>query len=346
MLNFTVFADSHYKKGMYATTVKDLKTVFKRAEDNSSQFVVHCGDLCNNYIGSKEFTNAFLNNEQGLKCYGLYGNHELEGLNNNMQIVTPLLTNDKNVIWGTKDKKIGDGSEPYYYFDKNNYRLIFTDTNYSLNPATNEYEHNPSPSYGPKEGNININALGPKQLKWLKSIILDAAEKSLKCIVFSHAALNEKFALPCWNSKEIKKIFDNINNKFPKTVIMQISGHSHSDRAEKIDGIIYWSVNTTINGIWKPQKTNHYSDDTLRFDLEKYDENGNLIEIQDIPVNKLIMSPHTYFFADPLSANVLIEDNKIIIEGTKTTWRFGINPAPEELPPYCSTEIKYRKFEI
>ena len=48
-VSFTLFSDLHYKKGMYAATVDDLLEIFSRAEKKGSQFVMHLGDLCNDY---------------------------------------------------------------------------------------------------------------------------------------------------------------------------------------------------------------------------------------------------------------------------------------------------------
>ena len=93
MIKFVVFADFHYKKKMYMSSVEDLKAILKRAKDNGADFVVHLGDFCNDYAGSPEITNAYLNNEYGLPVFGVYGNHELESSGNSMNIVSARLTN-------------------------------------------------------------------------------------------------------------------------------------------------------------------------------------------------------------------------------------------------------------
>ena len=116
-VKFTAFADFHYKKGMYIPSVKDMDNILDRAKADNADLVIHLGDMCNDYIGSKELVNAYLDNKYGFAVYGLYGNHELESENNSMPVVTPMLTN-REVVWGTADGKIGDGSIAYYYFDK------------------------------------------------------------------------------------------------------------------------------------------------------------------------------------------------------------------------------------
>jgi DNA repair exonuclease SbcCD nuclease subunit len=89
-----------------------------RARDDRVDFVLHAGDFSNDYQGSPELVKKYLNNEYDLSVYGVYGNHELESNDNSMELVTPLLTNDTRVIWGTADGKLGDGSIGYYYFEK------------------------------------------------------------------------------------------------------------------------------------------------------------------------------------------------------------------------------------
>ena len=114
----------------------DMKTVMARAKDSNSSFVIHCGDMCNHYTGSPELLKPYL--ESGIPVYGVYGNHELEGPNS-MEMVTPLLTNDKEVVWGTEDGKIGDGTIAYYYKDlPDDYRIVATDTNYAFDPKTGD----------------------------------------------------------------------------------------------------------------------------------------------------------------------------------------------------------------
>ena len=185
-LKFSVFADLHYKYGMYTASVENLSDILKRANINNVDFIIHCGDLCNDYIGSPEIFKTYLNNEYNLKAYGVYGNHELEADNNSMEFVTPRLCNDNAVVWGSKDSKIGDGNIGYYYFDLKGFRIICVDTNYSFNERENCWEHNKTCSYGAPEKNSKENSLGPVQLEWLESVLFDATDNCLKCIVFGH----------------------------------------------------------------------------------------------------------------------------------------------------------------
>ena len=75
MLKFLVFADLHYKKGMYTAPVESLHAILDRAAKENVDFVIHCGDFCNDYKGSPEITDAYLNNRHHLPVYGIYGNY-------------------------------------------------------------------------------------------------------------------------------------------------------------------------------------------------------------------------------------------------------------------------------
>lgn len=93
MLKIALFSDFHYKKRMYPVKVSDLEKIFERAAANNVDLVLHAGDFCNDYAGSPEITDLYLNNPQGLAVYGVYGNHNLETVGNSMDNVTPCLGN-------------------------------------------------------------------------------------------------------------------------------------------------------------------------------------------------------------------------------------------------------------
>ncbi len=345
-LNFTVFADMHYKKMMYCTTVGDMEAIIERAKQNESDFMIHEGDFCNDYKGSPEISNAYLKNTQGINAYGIYGNHELEGENDDMKLVTPMLTNDNNVVWGTDNSEIGDGFIGYYYFDINGYRNICVDANYSYNPTSEKWEH--SITYCPPQNNIKTYSLGPVQLEWLERVLVDAAYKGVTCIVHSHPALCSewKSCVAC-DSDEVRKIFNRVNSIHPRTVIMQLSGHAHINRMEVIENVFYMSVNTVVNGLWRERRTEHYSENIYPFNFEEYDEAGLLMKVKTINISDLTMSKNTFYFNSPLSADIKIEnDNKIIVKGTETSWRFGIAPKPEDAIEFMDTKISDAIIEL
>ena len=317
-LTFTLFSDFHYKQGMYPTTIANLKGILDRADDSNSAFVMSAGDFCNDALGSPELFNTYYNYTTAdgnlLKAYNIYGNHELESANNSMEVVTALLTNDDSVVWGTADGTY-DSNVGYYYFESNGFRIVCTDNNYSWNPTQGYWEHNHTKSYGPPSGNTNTYSLGPDQLTWLENVLTEAANEDIPCIIVEHSV-----------SKEVSAIYQKVNNINPGTVLMCISGHTHTDEQSLDDGVFHLVCNTTRNGLWQDGGTKHY-DAEHTFKFEEYDKNGNLLSTYDKSLGDLSQGKNTYFFTDPLSAVIRINENGLIeIDGSESTWAYNIVP--------------------
>ena len=329
-IRFALFADLHYKKGMYIAGVADLEAIFKRAKESQAELVLHAGDFCNDYQHSVELTDAYLNNSYDLPVYGIYGNHELESPDNAMSNVTPCLTN-REVVWGTPDGKIGDGSIAYYYFDVDGFRFICSDMNYSQNPETGEWEHNRSASYCAPKGNLYANSLGRVQLKWIEDVLADAAYTGKKCIFLSHCGVSE-----FWNSSPdaaaVRALFEKTNAIKQGTVLMAINGHLHTHHLAEKDGVVYFDVNTVRNTKWvsNEQATEHYGGITYPF--VEYDDEGNEVASYDRPISELRMAKNQWFSTHPLSAIVTVwENGKIEIDGSESTWLNDIMPLPERI---------------
>lgn len=343
VLKFTVFADYHYKEGMYLSPVSDIEEIVNSANENGVDFILHAGDFSNDYRGSKEVLNPFLNNKFGLSVYGVYGNHELESENNTMSFVTPLLTNDKEVIWGTNDGKIGDGSIGYYYFDKKDFRVICLDTNYSFNEKTGEWQHNLTASWGAPEGNILPNSLGEEQLLWLEKLLIKSVRDGKKCIVVSHAAFNDEWHGYAPDSKRVLKLFEEANRVQKGTVFLAINGHYHTNKISKKNGILFFDVNTVRNGRWVYNAPEHYNENHT-FNYEKYDDEGNKISNEIAPLSSLWQSGNTWYFNKPLYAFCEVDfEGNIEIFGTKADWLYGV--VPENLPASKMPEITSGKFK-
>lgn len=322
-LKIAVFADLHYKKGMYISSVSDLTKILERADQNGVDLVIHMGDMSNDYIRSPELINAYLNNGHGLAVYGVYGNHELESKDNSMQIVTPLLTN-REVVWGTSDGRIGDGSIAYYYTDILGFRIVGLDTNYSWNPKTEEWQHNQTRSWGEPEGNTLSNSLGPKQLAWLEGVLNEAADAGIPCLLCSHRGFSG-----VWKSSpdtdEVQALIRRVNAQRRGTVLMSISGDLHSDHQKLIEDVVHFDVNTVRNGMWHGASVEHYNRQTYPF--TDYDADGNETECYDRLISETSMAKHTWYFADPLSAIVEVDGNgEITIEGMESAWYGGVTP--------------------
>lgn len=339
-MKFTVFADLHYKKRMYATTVSDLDTIFDRANAYGSEAVMCMGDFCNDFRGSPEIVNAFLNNRYGLPAYNVYGNHELETMGNTMELVTPLLTN-REVNWG---HGIKDGSVGYYWFDTDEYRFIAVDTNYSYNPDIKEWEHNREGSWGPPGSaglpgnNIYINSLGPKQFDWLKDTLYEAARQKKSCILLSHAPLTVRIKGCAYEAREIEKLVDEVNAFSTGTVRMCINGHRHTDTFLVRNNVVYFDVNVVRGGAWREKKDFHY-ESGQGFEFTDYDTDGREISREYIDYNSLRQGSNTWFFDSPLSANITLEGNKLTIEGSSCNWAYGVEPDPNSFSDDCALSM-------
>ncbi len=325
MIRFLVFADLHYKKGMYAVKLQHLQQIMDRAQADGVDFVLHAGDFSNDYQGSPELLKAYLNNENNLPVYGVYGNHELESKNNSMDYITPLLTNDARVIWGTEDGKPGNSSIGYYYFEKKGCRFICLDTNYSYNQATGQWEHNHTASWGAPAGNLYADSLGPEQLAWLERVLADAARQRMCCILVSHAGFMDYWRHSP-DTEAVQALIRQINRQVPGTVIMCINGHYHTNHLKMQENVLYFDVNAAINGSWVPKKEQHYTD-AHTFDFASYDGEGNCRDVKTVPLSDLWQSVNTHYFQDPLSAVVTITDTgRISVSGSKTRWCYDVEP--------------------
>lgn len=342
-LTFSLFSDFHYKYGMYSTSVSDMNAVFDRANKAGAEFILSGGDFCNDFAGSPELLNAFLKNKYNMPAYNVYGNHELEA-GNNMQYVTPLLTNDKEVVWGTIDGKIGDGTIAYYYFDHGGFRVVCTDTNYSYNPLKGEWEHNHTGSYGPPEGNTKSNALGPVQLEWLEEVLTDAAHNGLPCIVIGHAAFTNQIGGASADAQAVRDIYTRVNNLRKGTVLLSINGHYHTNRIIQSDDILFFDMNTTRNGEWRGTGDEHYGPQHT-FEQVEYDSMGAPVNTRKVSLGELTMGKNTWFFEEPLSAIVKISQyGTVTVEGMESRWIYGVNPTGTG--PYTEPKVSSGTWEL
>lgn len=352
-IKFTVFADFHYEKFFEHTGVSGLKTILTAANENRSELILHAGDLHNNWKAAPEILETYLDNEYGIPVYGAYGNHETESCDTPIPFITEHLTNDENVTWGTDDGKIGDGETTYYYCDKDKYRFIFTDTNHHYFVKEGVIKHTPAGMGEAPIENKPRHLLGPKQLKWLESVLSDAAEKELSCIIVSHAGFAdfEKWGWqkaasgPSDDIKAVRKIFNKVNKIRPHTVLMCINGHYHFNHIGISDGILFFDVNSSAS-FWYGAGTKHYPDD-MTYNHIEYDADGNAVSSELKKINGIPAIDKKWYKDRPLYANVLITDDfEITIEGTEAKWIAGIEPPKLDWIDCDLTKIDSGKFKL
>lgn len=331
-MTFTLFSDFHYKKGMYPATITDLKTILGRADAANASFVLSAGDFTNDMKGSPELYNTFrqFTTQEGeiLPAYNVYGNHELE-FGNSMDTVTWTLTNDEytdhTVVWGTADGSF-QSDIGYYYFEEQGFRIIGLDSEHSYNPTTGQYEHNKAGSSGSPSGNTKAGSLGPTQLAWLETVLMDAAENKIACIVVAHDGFGPDWCDTSPDAEAVRALYRKANDKTPGTVLMSINGHIHTDHQGWMDGVFYLDTNTVRNNWWQETAVDHYTD-AHTFQYEEYDGEGNLLSVTEKKLSELTMGAKTWFSQDPISCNVTISrDGSISIDGVKSQWIYGVEP--------------------
>ena len=131
---------------------------------------------------------------------------------------------------------------------------------------------------------------------------------------------------PSPDTEAVQTIFKKVNEVTAKTVILSINGHYHTNHMGIEDDVLYFDVNTAINGSWIPKKEQHYADKHT-FELEHYNDRGEYQSTEVVPLSKLWQSVNTHYFTEPLSAIVTItEDGAIEITGSDTAWCYGVKP--------------------
>lgn len=339
-LSFTLFADFHYKNGMYMSTIADLEAILARADESGSAFIMSAGDFCNDFKGSPELINTYHNYKLSdgsiLPAYNVYGNHELETEGNSMSNVTATLTNDESVVWGTPDGEF-DENIGYYYFETQGFRVVCIDTQYSYNPESEQWEHNGPASWGAPSGNTNKCALGPVQLEWLEGVLTEAAGKDIPCIVVGHDGMSGLFATSSSDASAVRGIFRRVNAINPGTVLMCINGHLHTNNQGYNEGVFYLDMNTVRNCLWRSDAKPHYN---YRHTFEKtlYDDEGNPTRTMTSNLTEISMGENTWFSADPLSAVVTVSSDGVIkIEGTESSWIYDV--VPDNLKASCEPRV-------
>jgi hypothetical protein len=165
-------------------------------------------------------------------------------------------------------------------------------------------------------------ATQPKFGEWISVKDRLPPDQGKKVLVFSHAAISGE-----WSSTPDAAQAREILNAYPGTVLLCANGHLHTDHFSVIDHIAYWDVNVVQNGGWRPHDGYHYAED-MTYDFQDYDEKGQPKGApQSLPLNSMKQAKNTWFFREPLSAIVTVNENgEVKIEGSRTSWVYDIEP--------------------
>lgn len=319
-LTFSVSTDLHYKKGMYAATLEDMRQIIRRAREQQARFMLHAGDLCNDYKGSPELMRV-IRQESGMPFYNVYGNHEMESMGNTMEFVTPLLTTDPAVRFARSTPQCA-----YYEMDYPPFRFLFLDTCYSWNPKTQEYEHNQEASWSQPEGNERPYSLGNPQKQWLEERLLDAAKRQYRCVIVSHEGFSG-----LWSSspdaEEVRALFAHANALRPGTVTLAINGHHHRFFQGSREGVVYLNINCVRNGCWRGNQTDAHYAPGQTSPQAICAQDGTVTGQETIELDSLTQGRNTWFYDAPLSAIItLTTDGRITVQGSRAGWLYNVLP--------------------
>ena len=239
-IKFAVMADIHLD--IMHDGKRRLDAFLKAAEEEKVDFIIHLGDfaypndksntLCpletmpinvkNSYLlPSYIDTEAILKqyNDFHLPSYHTMGNHDFDFLS----------YEDACRLYGI--------DEGYYSFHKNGWHFIVLDGNYWRD------EHGRDVHYDRGEYFYkDLPYLSRKELEWLKRELADGDEP---VVMFSHQALF-KYGGGIKNLDEFNKIISEAKTR-GKNIRMCLNGHNHVDDVFKIDGTVYFSVNSISN---------------------------------------------------------------------------------------------------
>ena len=323
MLKFTAIGDFHYRKKMYAASVEDMKKIVENSYEEKVDFILHLGDLCTDYTNSPELLSILFENKYNIPVYGIMGNHELEN-NHTPEMVIPYLTN-REVTFG--EPIYNESKAAHWYTDLGDFRLIGLDTNFVYLPEEEKWYR--KMNFTRPEGSILDLSLSPLQLEWLESVIAEAASLGKNVLVASHAPfVKDPWIYESPDFVEVQKIFA----KYPRTVLLAMNGHIHTDNFEVRGDVAYFDVNTARVGCWWHQDEHHYLPEHT-FSFTDYDKDGNEISSEEMSYCDLSQGINSWFFKDPLWAIVTVtEEGHITIKGRKTEWSYGIIPDRENVP--------------
>lgn len=290
-IKLSVCADYHLNR-MYPERIEGLNEIINRAKKNNVDAMIHCGDFITDLENYKHVLDMFLHNDAEIPAFGCYGNHELE-LTESLEAL--------NAVYGIENS--------YYYIDLKGFRFVITDTNYFEKDGI--IQHYPGYSVGGPDWSYDHNMLGDEQLCWLEEALISSP---YPCIIISHASFECEDGCSR-DAAKVRKIIRDVNEKYPKRVILCINGHYHTDSVHVVENVVYFNVNTVYNGAWKREKHNFFPKEFL----EKYNFASNLEQ--------------SAFFKDALNAIVTVDSDGIIdIEGMKTSYLYDVTPEKMGIP--------------
>ena len=211
---FLAFADLHHYPGeFYGDREERWEKILARSVEEKAHFIVGLGDYVHEPAVNGAFARRMMASSQDIHL--CLGNHDTE--RSPLEEVLPLYRMPHN----------------YYYFDRDGYRFIVLDTNYTCNNGV--YLHyNPGVENRTKRG-----VLPPEQLAWLEQVL---AESTTPCILMSHHSIERPDGI--LNKDEVWQVITRANQRRPHTVMLYINGHYHRDYCSVVNGVCCLDLNS------------------------------------------------------------------------------------------------------
>lgn len=276
---FLAFTDLHHYPGVfYPDRAQRWDQIVARSVAEDAAFIVGVGD----YVHEPAVNGAFA--ERMMACprdlYLCLGNHDTE--HSPLEEVLPLYRMPHN----------------YYYIDRDGYRFIFLDTNYTVNDGA--YLHyNPGVENRTKRG-----VLPPDQLAWLERTI-DGADTP--CVLLSHHSIERPDGII--HRDAVWDVIRCANRRRPHAVMLYINGHYHRDHCTVMNGMCCLDLNSAAYQ-WVNPPFGGYPAEVLA--------HGRAMA-------------YTLNFSEPLSALITLEgDARITVRGVTGAFMFGLTDADVE----------------
>lgn len=218
-----MFADIHYSPGTYPHSTKAwLKQVMDHAVSEKCDFAVQLGDFAKPNARTQDYIDY--SQSFPIPLYHVLGNHD-DGPT-------------AEETFRRYGMKCG-----YYHFDHGGFRFIAMDPNYIYRGKTGKFEHYAAGNYFryKKDEGDKIGMVPPEQLDWLKKTV---DSSPYPCIILSHQSFERDVGDSCPNFKDVQRVFNEANARWPGRVRMAVNGHHHRDYVRIKDGMLYWDLNS------------------------------------------------------------------------------------------------------
>jgi len=272
-LTFLAFTDLHHAPQFFAhDAVSHLNTIMKRATEAKASFAVQLGDFLHMPEQNRALADTY--NDAAIPVYNVFGNHDTD-------------QEDYRYILDMYRLKSG-----YYSFDRDGYRFIVLDPNYST--IDGRITH-----YCPgQERDHNLGQIPQDQLEWIERTV---AQSPHPCVFFSHQSLERTDGIR--NRDDVWRIICKENRKNQHKVILCVNGHYHCDYCSFVNSVCCLDLNSS-SYYWTDPENSLYPD--------------------YIYMNHPLSS-HCLYYRDPLSALITLRGtNSIAVSGTSSEYSYPV----------------------